>query len=465
MPNSPAASIPGPEISASEKSEKTAQWVRADRDRLMHPNLPDSRTERTVMVEGRGCHVRDSSGRKYLDAAAVLGVMQVGHGRSEIVEAATAQMSSLECFHIWETMSNDKAIELAVRVTGLAPPGLERAYFTSGGAEGNEIALRMARYFHYRREQPERTWILSRKTAYHGIGYGSGSVSGLPVYHQGFGPVMPDVHHLTAPDPYHAEAYGGEDVTEFCLRELRETIERIGPERIAAMIGEPVMSVGGAVIPPPDYWPRVAELLRSHGILLIFDEVVTGYGRTGRWFAAEHFGVTPDIMVTAKGITSGYVPHGAVLVSDEVAATVTGSTGFPIGFTYTGHPTACAVALANLDIIEGENLLENAVKTGGYLADRLAPLRDLPAVGDVRQIGLMLGVELVADKTARTQLPTGAAPVVQALREDEGIIVRGNPRSLLINPPLVLDRGAADELADGLFSVLERVGTDGRVRP
>ncbi|MER5968454.1 aspartate aminotransferase family protein [Streptomyces sp. NPDC002055] len=450
------ASTPGP--------ERTAQWIRADRDRLLHPNLAGSRTDRTVMVEGRGCHVRDSTGREYLDAAAVLGMVQVGHARAEIVEAAAAQMASLECFHIWESMSNDKAIELAVRLTELAPPGLERVFFTSGGAEGNEIALRMARFFHYRREQPERTWILSRKTAYHGIAYGAGSVSGLPVYHQGFGPTLPDVHHLTPPDPYHSSEYAGEDVTEHCLRELRETIERIGPDRIAAMIGEPVMSVGGAVVPPPDYWPRVAELLRSHGILLIFDEVVTAYGRTGHWFAAEHFGVTPDILVTAKGITSGYVPHGAVLITEEVAAAVSGSTGFPIGFTYTGHPTACAVALANLDIIERENLLDNATKTGGHLANRLASLRDLPVVGDVRQIGMMLGVELVADKTARTPLPTGTAPVAQALREDEGIILRGNPRSLLINPPLVMDRGTADELADGLYAVLERVGPDGRIR-
>ncbi|MFI7317094.1 aspartate aminotransferase family protein [Streptomyces venezuelae] len=456
MPASSVSSVSGP--------DRTAQWVRSDRDRLIHPNLPSTRTDRTVMVEGHGCYVKDSSGRRYLDAAAVLGMMQVGHGRREIVEAAAAQMGTLECFHLWESMSNDKAIELAVRLTDLAPEGLDRVFFTSGGAEGNEIALRMARYHHYRRNEPERTWILSRKTAYHGIAYGAGSVSGLPVYHEGFGPQLPHVQHLMAPDPYQSAEFGGEDVTEFCLRELRETIERIGPDRIAAMIGEPVMSVGGAVIPPADYWPRVAELLRSHGILLIFDEVVTAYGRTGHWFAAEHFGVRPDLLVTAKGITSGYVPHGAVLVTEEVAAAVTGPAGFPIGFTYTGHPTACAVALANLDLIEREKLLDKATTTGGYLVDKLASLRDLPVVGDVRQIGLMVGIELVADKTARTPLPTGTAPVAQALREEAGIILRGNPRSLLINPPLVMDRAAADELADGLHMVLARVEPDGRIR-
>ncbi|MFD3651827.1 aspartate aminotransferase family protein [Streptomyces sp. NPDC058620] len=449
-------------VTASTAS-RTAHWIQADRDRLIHPNLPAGRRDRIVMVEGNGCRVRDSTGRSYLDAAAVLGMMQVGHGRSELAEIAAAQMNALECFHTWELMSNDKAIELAVRLAELAPAGLERVFFTSGGAEGNEIALRMARYFHHRAGRPERTWVLSRKSAYHGIGYGSGSVSGLPVYHEGFGPTMPDVHHLTAPDPYQLQQYGEEGVTDFCLRELRETIERIGPDRIAAMIGEPVMSVGGAVIPPADYWPRVAELLRQHGILLIFDEVVTGYGRTGHWFAAEHFGVTPDLMVTAKGLTSGYVPHGAVLVSDEVTEMIT-SNGFPIGFTYTGHPTACAVALANIDLIDHENMLENTTKTGAYLAQRLEGLQDLPVVGEVRQLGLMLGIELVADKQTRAPLPTGTAPVATALREEAGIILRGNPRALLINPPLVLSRDEADELADGLYAVLQRVNADGSVR-
>ncbi|MGV9315088.1 aminotransferase family protein [Streptomyces sp. NPDC003691] len=457
MLTEPAAPPPGP--------DRTDRWVRADRDRLVHPNLPAAVAERTVMVEGRGCYVRDSTGRRYLDAAAVLGMVQVGHGRSEIVAAAAAQMGTLECFHLWESMTNDKAVELAVRLTDLAPAGLDRVFFTSGGAEGNEIALRMARFYHHRRGEPERTWILSRRTAYHGIAYGAGSVSGLPVQHEGFGPLLPHVHHLTPPDPYRAADHGGGDVTEFCLRELRETIERIGPGRIAAMIGEPVMSVGGAVVPPPDYWPRVAELLRSHGILLILDEVVTAYGRTGHWFAAEHFGVRPDLLVTAKGLTSGYVPHGAVLVTTDVADTVTGATGFPIGFTYTGHPTACAVALANLDLIEREKLLDNAVTTGGYLGERLAPLLDLPVVGDIRRIGLMLGIELAADRETRTPLPTGTAPVARALREDAGILLRGNPRALLVNPPLVLDRAAADELADGLLAVLSRTDPDGRIRP
>jgi adenosylmethionine-8-amino-7-oxononanoate aminotransferase len=442
----------------------TADLVDADLAGLVHPVLPGDRKDRTVLVSGSGCRVRDSEGRSYLDASAALGLVQVGHGRSELAAAAAEQMNRLGYFHTWGTISNDQAIRLASRLTGLAPAGLNKVFFTSGGAEGNEVALRMARYHHYRRGEPDRTWILSRRLAYHGIGYGSGGVSGSPVYHEGFGPRMADVHYLTPPYPYHHDLYSGQDVTEFCLAELRETIERIGPERIAAMIGEPVMGGVGAVIPPHDYWPRVAELLKSYGILLILDEVITAYGRTGHWFASQYFGVTPDILVTAKGITSGYIPHGAVLVTDAVAEAVTSERGFPIGFTYTGHPTACAVALANLDIIEREGLPANATTVGAHLAERLRQLTaGLPVVGEIRQLGLMLGVELVADPSGPTPLPLGTGLVADALREQAGIIIRNNPYALVLNPPLVITEAEADELAEGLCSVLAKVDREGRV--
>ncbi|MET8451534.1 aspartate aminotransferase family protein [Streptomyces sp. NPDC005209] len=436
----------------------------ADRATLIHPTLPAHRTDRTLLVSGSGSRVRDADGREYLDASAVLGVTQVGHGRAELARAAAEQMTRLEYFHTWGTLSNDRAVELAARLSVLAPEPLRRVYFTSGGAEGNEIALRMARLYHHRRGERGRTAILSRRMAYHGIGYGSGGVSGFPVYHDGFGPSLPDVHFLTPPHPYRQEMFSGADVSDFCLAELRETIERIGPDRIAAMIGEPVMGGGGAVVPPADYWPRVAELLRSYGILLISDEVVTAYGRTGHWFAAEHFGVVPDIMVTAKGLTSGYIPHGAVLTTDEIAAEVTGDQGFPVGYTYTGHPTACAVALANLDIIEREGLPANAAAVGDHLGRRLAELAELPVVGEVRRLGLMLAVELTSDRASRRPLPNGTVEVADALREQAGIILRTNPYALVINPPLVFTREEADELADGLRSVLGRTGPDGHVR-
>lgn len=450
-------------VSPGHRSTTTAALVRQDQDRMIHSVLPASRTDRTVLTSGSGCFVRDSDGREYLDASAVLGVVQIGHGRQEIAEVAAAQMMRLDYFHTWGTVTNDRAVELAVRLAELSPPGLDRVFYTSGGAEGNEVALRMARFYHYRRSDTERTWILSRNSAYHGIGYGSGSVSGSPVYQTGFGPVVPNVQMLTAPHPYQREWYDGADVTDFCVRELEETIARIGAHRIAAMIGEPVMGGYGAVIPPADYWPRMAEVLRANGILLISDEVVTAFGRTGRWFAAEHFGVVPDLLVTAKGITSGYIPHGAVLATEDVAETVGRESGFPVGFTYSGHPTACAVALTNLDIIEREDLLGNAERTGAHLAAGLRGLLDLPVVGDVRQIGLMLAIQLVSDRDTRADLTGGTLRVVDALREQTGVIIRSNPHALIVAPALVLDRAIADELVSRLRSVLSRVQPDGTV--
>lgn len=447
----------------ASNSALATELAARDRATLIHPTLPAHRTDRTVLVSGSGSRVRDAEGREYLDASGVLGVTQVGHGRRELAEASAEQMTRLEYFHTWGTFSNDRAVELASRLVELSPQSLRRVYFTSGGAEGNEIALRMARLYHHRRGEHGRTWVLSRTMAYHGIGYGSGGVSGFPAYHEGFGPSLPDVHFLTPPHPWRRDLFSGSHVTDFCLAELRETIERIGPERIAAMIGEPVMGGGGAIIPPADYWPRMAELLRSYGILLISDEVITAYGRTGHWFAAQHFGVVPDIMVTAKGITSGYVPHGAVLTTEQVAAEISSGPGFPTGYTYTGHPTACAVALANLDIVEREGLLANAAAVGDHLGRQLAEMTDLPVVGEVRQVGLMLAVELTSDKAARLPLPGGTVEVVDALREQAGIIMRSNPYALVINPPLVFTRRDAGELADGLRAVLSRVDADGHV--
>lgn len=433
--------------------------VQRDRELLIHPYLPTSVEERVIMREGDGCRLRDVEGREYLDATGGLWLAQVGHGRKEIAEAAARQMAQLEYFMSFWEFSNERAIELADRLVSLSPENVRHVYFTSGGSEGNEAALKMARYFHHRRGDTERNWILAREQAYHGVGYGSGSATGFPIYHDGFGPMLPHVSHLTPPWPYRAELFGGEDPTDFCLRELERRIEEIGPHRIAAMIGEPIMGVAGMIVPPEDYWPRVRELLSAHGILLIFDEVVTAYGRTGSWFAAQHFGVEPDLIVTAKGITSGYMPLGAVLVSDAVAEALGQDHGFPMGYTYNGHPTACAVAMANLDIIEEEGLLAKATETGHHLLERLGRLTELPVVGEVRGVGMMLALELVADKDTRTPLPA-TPPVEDVARRDTGVIVRNCGHNVVLSPPLSMTRAEADELVDALASVLERLRPD-----
>lgn len=435
-----------------------------DRDRIIHPYLPSTTQERVIMARGQGSALWDTEGREYLDATGGLWLAQVGHGRKELADVAAAQMRELEYFTSFWEFSNTPAITLADRLAGLAPDPISHVYFTSGGSEGVEAALKMARYHHHRRGESDRTWILARRNAYHGIAFGGATASGFPLYHEGFGPMLPHVEHLTPPWPYRQDLFEGDDCTDFCVDELEKTIERIGAKNIAAMIGEPIMGVAGMVVPPGDYWPRVQEVLRRNGILLIFDEVVTAYGRVGNWFAAQHFGVQPDIIVTAKGITSGYFPLGAVLTSEQVAETMRSEHGFPMGYTYNGHPTGCAVALANLDIIEREGLLERAGEIGTYLLARLRQeLQDLPIVGEVRGIGMMLGIELVTDTSSRTPLPNPQA-VADAARRDHGVIVRDSSQGIVLSPALTLTHEEADRVAIALRAVLERTSTDGTVR-
>ncbi|WP_166354083.1 aspartate aminotransferase family protein [Phytoactinopolyspora limicola] len=435
-----------------------------DRARIIHPYLPATTSERVIMARGKGSSLWDVDGREYLDATGGLWLAQIGHGRTELADVASAQMRELEYFTSFWEFSNPPAIRLADRLATLAPDTINHVYFTSGGSEGIEAALKMARYHHHRRGEGSRTWILARHRAYHGIAYGGGTASGFPVFHDGFGPMLPHVEHLTPPWPYRRELFDGDDCTDFCIRELEQTIERIGADNIAAMIGEPIMGVAGMVVPPDDYWPRVQEVLHKHGILLIFDEVVTAYGRVGAWFAAQRFNVQPDIIVTAKGITSGYFPLGAVLVGDQVAESLGRDHGFPMGYTYNGHPTGCAVALANLDIIAQEGLLARADEIGTYLKSRLTQeLRDLPVVGEIRGVGMMLGIELVTDTTSRTPLP-GTQGIADAVRRDHAVIVRDSAQGLVLSPALTLEHTAADRIAVALRDVLSRTGPDGVVK-
>ena len=316
----------------------TDHLSKLDRSRILHPNLSSAVTDRIIMAEGSGCTVRDTEGNEYIDTTGGMWLAQVGHGRGELADAAAAQMRKLEYYTSFWEFSHEPAITLADRLVRLAPGNIGRVFFTSGGSEGVDAALRMARLYHHRRGDTNRTWILARNNGYHGLAYGGGTATGFPIMKVGMGPLLPNVEHLTPPWPYHSELYDGQDPTDFCVAELEATIDRIGEDQIAAFIGEPIMGVGGAIVPPDDYWPRVAEVLARHGILLILDEVVTAYGRAGAWFAAERYGVAPDIIVTAKGITSGYIPLGAVLMTDAVADVLEAGPGFPIGYTYNGHP-------------------------------------------------------------------------------------------------------------------------------
>lgn len=435
-------------------SDRNADLHRWDRDHLIHPQFSPTEDSTTrIMVRGSGFRLEDSEGRQYLDATGGLWCAQVGHGRVELGETARAQMGELEFFASFWDFSNEPAVRLARKLIELAPENMAGVYFTLGGSEANEIAFMLARMFHHRHGQPERKLILSRQLAYHGITYASRAATGLDVFHEEIGPLPGGFRHLTAPQPYRVE-----NCTDTCVAELEAVIAEVGAENIAAMIGEPIMGVGGMVPPPDDYWPRMAEVLRKNGILLIFDEVVTAYGRIGSWFGAQHFGVTPDIITTAKGITSGYLPLGAVLASTEVRDTALREPGFVSGFTYTGHPTCCAVALHNLQIIEEEGLLANAREMGDYLLGRFQELLELPMVGDVRGCGMMLGIELVKDKATKEPDLDLATLLGERFTDEKGVIIRNVNQNLIFSPPLVFTREACDEVVDAVREMLKRYG-------
>jgi putrescine aminotransferase len=448
---------PNPSLSPDELEE-------LDRRHLIHPLLPGGQTDRCVIVRGKGATVWDARGNELLDmTGAGNWLAQVGHGRTELAEVMAEQAGRLAYFTSFGEFSNDQSIQLADRVSALAPAGINRVIFTSGGSEGVDMAIKAVRLYHARRGETDRTWIISRQMGYHGSTYGGGSATGFDFVHHGVGPILPHVRKVSPPFPFHPEMYGGRPLTDFLVDELERTIQEIGPGRVAAMIGEPVMGGGGVVDPPADYWPRIREILNRHGILLIADEVVTGYGRTGAWFASPSRGMAPDVIVTAKGITSGYVPLGAVLLSDEVGGVIAGGDGFTHGYTYFGHPVACAVALANLDLIEKENLVTRAGTIGGWLRQGLAAAAELPAVGEVRVVGATVGIELVADRSTRQPVaPPVAFGVVAELQKTHGVVARSYGPVVVMAPPLVLEEAEAARACAATVQVLSRLGADGR---
>lgn len=416
---------------------------RIDRAHVLHPHATVGRPPEPLIVErARGARLWDVEGREYLDGTCGLWQCLVGHGRPELAEVAARQMERLEFYASFWHFSNPPAIELAERLVQLSPPGLDTVFFTNGGSEGNESAIKLARLAWHAQGRPERTVVLSRQGAYHGVASAALAATGLPAFHQGFGPLTPGFVHLTKP---HGARLGA-DAVDVLVAELEQTIAEIGADRIAAFIGEPLLGVGGMVPPPPGYWERVQEVLRRHDILLVVDEVVTAFGRIGHWFGCEYYGIDPDIVVTAKGLSSGYVPMGAVLVGSRVRQLLDGAP-FRHGFTYNGHPVGAAVSLANLDLIEKEGLLERATVVGGRILDGLRAVADEPHVFEVRGVGMTFGVELeMADAT----------PVADAARE-LGVLVRASGPTIVMSPPLVIEEAQADRLVEVVTAAVRSV--------
>lgn len=426
-----------------------------DRRHLIHPHQNRSRTGRQVFVRGSGCDVWDTAGESFLDMVSGGNwVVAVGHGRAELARVAAEQISTLEYYSCWREYANEPAIRLAQRLAGLAPSGLDKVHFTSGGSDGTETAIKVARRYHFENGEPDRTWIIGRHWGYHGTTFLGAAVGGMEEMHYGVGPAMPHVAKVTPPMLLRPEIFGGQDPTDFLVEELEATIAELGAGNIAAMIAEPVMGGGGVIVPPEDYWPRVRDVLRRNGILFIADEVITGFGRTGAWFASAE--LDPDMIICAKGLTSGYAPLGAVLMRTEIGeAMVNGEQMFFHGLTYSGHPVGCALALANLDILEREGLPARAGLIETWFREGLAPLAGLPIVGEVRQKGAMVGIELLADPETKAPLPfERMVEIVDRLRLEHRVLVRDYGPTLVIGPPLVLQQKQAARACAAIVDVL-----------
>ncbi|MBW1596115.1 aminotransferase class III-fold pyridoxal phosphate-dependent enzyme [Streptomyces sp. JJ38] len=420
-----------------------------------------------VLERGEGPYVFDTRGRRYIDALSSLFCSQLGYSYGqEMAEAATKQLTTLAFNTNWGT-AHPAAIELAERLTGLAPEGLTRAFFTSGGSESVEAAWKLVREYHLANGQPRRTKAIARHTAYHGVTLGALSFTGVPRFKEPFGPAPIDVVHVANTNGFRAP--DGDDPAAFRDRLLAETEEAIraaGPDEVALIIAEPVQNAGGCLTAPPSYWRGLRELADRYGALLMADEVITGCGRLGEWFGVTREGVVPDLVSLAKGLTAAYAPMGAVVAAERVVAPlIEGGRPLRHGITFGGHPLSAAIALRTIEIFERDGVLDNVRTLAPHLHGRLRELLSLPIVGDVRGAGFFWAVELVRgeggarfDAAERERLLRGFLP--PRLRE-AGLIARADDRGdsvLQIAPPLISDRALLDRIVDGLADVLGDAG-------
>ena len=445
----------------------TREWQRLDGAHHLHGFTDPKRLHQDgalLIARAEGIYLWDTDGRRLIDGLAGLWCVALGYGRSELADAAARQMRELPYAKSFFGQAAPVAIELARTLAELAPGGLDLAFFSSSGSEANETAVRLIRRFWQLEGRPEKRALLSREFAYHGSTALAASLGGMSAMHEQAG-IDPTVEHVLP--PYHWR-YGGElSPDAFGLRAadaLEERIVALGPERVAAFFGEPLQGAGGVIVPPESYWARVQAICRRHDVLLVADEVITGFGRTGNWFGSQRFGIEPDLMTIAKGVTSGYLPLSATLVGRRVANRLEEGGLLAHGYTYSGHPVACAVGLENLRILREEGWIERvAEKTGPYLQRRLhETFADHPLVGEVRGAGLIAAIELTPDKARRARFEPEGSMGARVLRcaVDDGLLVRAVRDSLCLCPPLVISEPEIDELVGRLAHSLDRAARE-----
>ncbi len=436
------------------RARSTAEWQRLDSSHHLHPftnyRALSSRGSR-VITRADGVYLWDSDGNRILDAMAGLWCVNVGYGRRELAEVARRQMLELPYYNTFFQTSHPPAIELAELLATVTPAGLNHVFLTNSGSEANDTVIRLVRRYWSLLGQPQKFVLISRHNAYHGSTMGGGSLGGMRPMHEQGGLPIPGIEHIRQPYWYGEGAeLTPEDFGVLAARALEDRIKAVGPEKVAAFVAEPIQGAGGVIIPPDSYWPEIQRICADYDILLVVDEVICGFGRTGKWFGADYFGLRPDLMPIAKGLSSGYVPIGGVMVSERVAQVlVEEDAEFTHGFTYSGHPVACAVAAANVRILRDEGIVERIdTDTGPYLQSRWHELSDHPLVGEARGVGFLGAVELVKDKAKREFFePRGRIGMrCRDICFSQGLVMRAVQDTMIISPPLVMTREQIDEL-------------------
>jgi L-2,4-diaminobutyrate transaminase len=447
-----------------------AALIKQDPEVLLHPSssITQLLADGPQMITGAsGCRITDAEGHSLLDAVAGLWCVNAGYGRTELADAMQQAASQLGYYHSFANASNPWQVALAAKLVELSPKQLTKVFFGTSGSDCNDTLIKIAWHYHFLQGKTEKIKIISRQQAYHGTSISTASLTGLPAFHRDFPIPLDFVIHTDCPH-YYSKSLENETEDEFCDRmigNIEQLIKEEGAHTIAAFFAEPIQGAGGVIVPPENYFPRLRKLLTENDILLVADEVISGYGRTGDWFASDKMGVQPDMMASAKGLTSGYFPLSAAFITEEIWEVLKlGSEklgAFSHGYTYSGHPVGAAVALANIEILEEEQLVSKAKTTGDYLHSQLQSLLNLPAVGEVRGMGMLAAVQLVADKGSRElHDPINKIPhKVSAAMREKGVIVRPLPSigALAISPPLSMTHGEVDELVQALTDTISNL--------
>ncbi|QZI71035.1 aspartate aminotransferase family protein [Pseudomonas protegens] len=436
----------------THKNPQTREWQTLSSDHHLAPFSDFKQLKEKgprIITHAKGVYLWDSEGNQILDGMAGLWCVAIGYGRDELAEAASKQMRELPYYNLFFQTAHPPVLELSKAIADVAPEGMNHVFFTGSGSEGNDTMLRMVRHYWAIKGQPNKKTIISRVNGYHGSTVAGASLGGMTYMHEQGDLPIPGIVHI--PQPYWFGEGGDMSPEEFGIwaaNQLEEKILELGVDNVGAFIAEPIQGAGGVIVPPDSYWPRIKEILAKYDILFVADEVICGFGRTGEWFGSDFYDLKPDMMTIAKGLTSGYIPMGGLIVRDEVVAVLNEGGDFNHGFTYSGHPVAAAVALENIRIMRDEKIIQRAhEKAAPYLQKRLRELSDHPLVGEVRGVGLLGAIELVKDKATRARYEgRGVGMICRQFCFDNGLIMRAVGDTMIIAPPLVISEAEIDEL-------------------